>query len=47
MGYGFVQYIHKESADAALKDLQQSTLDGKSLELKRSDSTTTLVFYTF
>lgn len=37
MGYGFVQYIHKKSADAALKKLQQSQLDGKSLELKRSD----------
>lgn len=37
MGYGFVQYIYKKSADAALKNLQQSQLDGKSLELKRSD----------
>ncbi|XP_044269129.1 probable RNA-binding protein 19 [Tribolium madens] len=39
MGYGFVRFIHKSSADKALKTLQQSTLDGKSLELKRSERT--------
>ncbi|KAJ8968375.1 hypothetical protein NQ314_002325 [Rhamnusium bicolor] len=39
MGYGFVRYMHKVSADKALKTLQQSVLDGKSLELKRSERT--------
>lgn len=39
MGFGFVQYFHKSCADAALKNLQQSELDGKSLELKRSERT--------
>ncbi|CAH1966721.1 unnamed protein product [Acanthoscelides obtectus] len=39
MGYGFVRYVHKQSADKALKKLQQSVLDGKSLELKRSERT--------
>ncbi|KAL1517600.1 hypothetical protein ABEB36_001341 [Hypothenemus hampei] len=37
MGYGFVQFYLKKSADEALKTLQQSVLDGKSLELKRSE----------
>ncbi|RZC31811.1 RNA-binding protein 19 [Asbolus verrucosus] len=39
MGYGFVRFLHKISADKALKTLQQSVLDGKSLELKRSERT--------
>ncbi|XP_050311762.1 probable RNA-binding protein 19 [Anthonomus grandis grandis] len=39
MGYGFVQYYLKKSADTALKTLQQSQLDGKSLEIKRSERT--------
>ncbi|XP_030745137.1 probable RNA-binding protein 19 [Sitophilus oryzae] len=39
MGYGFVQFYLKKSADKALKTLQQSVLDGKSLELKRSERT--------
>ncbi|XP_023938521.2 probable RNA-binding protein 19 [Bicyclus anynana] len=37
MGYGFVQFVKKEHANEALKELQSSTLDGKSLELKRSE----------
>ncbi|CAG9561814.1 unnamed protein product [Danaus chrysippus] len=37
MGYGFVQYIKKTHALEALKVLQGSTLDGKTLELKRSE----------
>lgn len=37
MGYGFVQFFLKSSADKALKTLQQSVLDDKSLELKRSE----------
>ncbi|KAG6452797.1 LOW QUALITY PROTEIN: probable RNA-binding protein 19 [Manduca sexta] len=37
MGYGFVQYYRKEHANEALKSLQNSTLDGKTLELKRSE----------
>ncbi|GJQ68534.1 hypothetical protein Trydic_g17103 [Trypoxylus dichotomus] len=39
MGYGFVQFMYKSGIDKALKTLQQSTLDGKSLELKRSERT--------
>nr|CAH7745100.1 unnamed protein product [Callosobruchus chinensis] len=39
MGYGFVRFMHKKGADKALKTLQQSVLDGKSLELKRSERT--------
>ncbi|KRT79377.1 RNA binding protein, partial [Oryctes borbonicus] len=39
MGYGFVQFMHKSGIEKALKTLQQSTLDGKSLELKRSERT--------
>lgn len=43
MGYGFVQYYKKEHANEALKNLQVTTLDGKSLELKRSERGNTLV----
>lgn len=39
MGFGFVQFYRKQDADKALKTLQQSSLDGKSLELKRSERT--------
>ncbi|CAH1107316.1 unnamed protein product [Psylliodes chrysocephalus] len=39
MGYGFIRFIYKSSADKALKSMQQSVLDGKSLELKRSERT--------
>jgi len=39
MGYGFVRYKRKHDADRALKTLQMSVLDGKSLELKRSERT--------
>ncbi|XP_032690910.1 probable RNA-binding protein 19 [Odontomachus brunneus] len=37
MGYGFVRYKRKHDADRALKTLQMTVLDGKSLELKRSE----------
>lgn len=37
MGYGFVQFYKKAHANEALKELQSSTLDGKTLELKRSE----------
>ncbi|XP_050680009.1 probable RNA-binding protein 19 [Leptidea sinapis] len=37
MGYGFVQFYKKQQATEALKTLQGSTLDGKALELKRSE----------
>ncbi|XP_073956712.1 probable RNA-binding protein 19 [Choristoneura fumiferana] len=37
MGYGFVQYYTKTKANECLKLLQSSTLDGKTLELKRSE----------
>ncbi|XP_047110139.1 probable RNA-binding protein 19 [Schistocerca piceifrons] len=39
MGYGFIQFKHKESADKALKTLQHSVIDGHSIELKRSNRT--------
>ena len=41
MGYGFVRYKRKADADRALKVLQMTVLDGKSLELKRSERTLT------
>ncbi|KAI5637264.1 RNA recognition motif domain-containing protein [Phthorimaea operculella] len=37
MGYGFVQYYSKQHTNEALKRLQGSVLDGKTLELKRSE----------
>ncbi|XP_072949367.1 probable RNA-binding protein 19 [Epargyreus clarus] len=37
MGYGFVQYYKSQHANEALKLLQNTTLDGKTLELKRSE----------
>ncbi|XP_045462313.1 probable RNA-binding protein 19 [Harmonia axyridis] len=37
MGYGFVRFKTKAATNKALKTLQQSVLDGKSLELKRSE----------
>ncbi|KAF5272764.1 hypothetical protein FQA39_LY07791 [Lamprigera yunnana] len=39
MGYGFVRFVHKSSANKALKTLQGSMLDEKTLELKRSERT--------
>ncbi|KAF5280712.1 hypothetical protein FQR65_LT15002 [Abscondita terminalis] len=39
MGYGFVRFIHKTSANNALKTLQGRILDDKALELKRSERT--------
>lgn len=36
-GYGFVRYLFKSDTDRALEQLQQSILEGKSLELARSD----------
>jgi len=39
MGYGFIRYKRKADADYALKTLQMSVLDGKCLELKRSERT--------
>ncbi|XP_026327160.1 probable RNA-binding protein 19 [Hyposmocoma kahamanoa] len=37
MGYGFVQFYKKLHTNEALKSLQGSMLDGKTLELKRSE----------
>ncbi|CAD1479371.1 unnamed protein product, partial [Heterotrigona itama] len=37
MGYGFVRYKRKVDADRALKVLQMTVFDGKTLELKRSE----------
>lgn len=39
MGFGFVRYKYKRDADKALKTLQFSTFEGKTLELKRSQRT--------
>ena len=39
MGYGFVRYKYKSDAEKALKQLQMTTLDGKTLELKLSKRT--------
>ncbi|XP_057365562.1 probable RNA-binding protein 19 [Daphnia carinata] len=36
MGYGFVQFLSKKSTVTALKEMQNSTLDGHAIELKRS-----------
>nr|XP_033342924.1 probable RNA-binding protein 19 [Megalopta genalis] len=41
MGYGFVRYKRKADADRAIKTMQLSVLEGKSLELKRSERTLT------
>lgn len=40
MGYGFVRFMREADAEEALKKLQFSELDGKSLELKRSERST-------
>ncbi|XP_046390578.1 probable RNA-binding protein 19 [Ischnura elegans] len=37
MGFGFVQFMKKASAEKALKTLQNSSIDGHSVELKRSN----------
>ncbi|KAK0097935.1 hypothetical protein PV326_012614 [Microctonus aethiopoides] len=39
MGYGFVRYKYKMDTDRALKQLQMTELEGKTLELKRSERT--------
>lgn len=39
LGYGFIQFKHKASADKALKNLQYKEIDLHTLELKRSDRT--------
>ncbi|XP_046463515.1 probable RNA-binding protein 19 isoform X3 [Daphnia pulex] len=39
MGYGFVQFLSKKATVTALKELQNSTLDGHTIELKRSNRT--------
>lgn len=40
MGYGFVEFLKKESAMKALKELQHTDLDGHMVELKVSNRTT-------
>jgi multiple RNA-binding domain-containing protein 1 len=39
LGYGFIQFKLTASADKALKTMQMVSIDGKSIELKRSDRT--------
>jgi len=41
MGFGFVTYLKKISAEKALKTLQHTKLDGHCLELKRSNRAST------
>ncbi|XP_078046896.1 putative RNA-binding protein 19 [Augochlora pura] len=41
MGYGFVRYKRKADAERALKTMQMTVLEGKTLELKRSERTLT------
>uniref|UniRef100_A0A2M4BDT8 Putative rna-binding protein 19 n=1 Tax=Anopheles marajoara TaxID=58244 RepID=A0A2M4BDT8_9DIPT len=36
-GYGFIQFKHRKSADHALKNLQLVQIDGRPIELARSD----------
>lgn len=38
-GFGFIQFYKKSSADNALKNLQNSDLDGHKIEIKRSHRT--------
>ena len=40
MGYGFVEYKKKKSAEKAMKTLQHAILDGHQLELKVSNRDT-------
>ncbi|CAC5419503.1 MRD1 [Mytilus coruscus] len=40
MGYGFVEYMKKQSAEKAMKTLQHTDLDGHQLELKISNKAT-------
>ncbi|XP_076107171.1 putative RNA-binding protein 19 isoform X1 [Mytilus galloprovincialis] len=40
MGYGFVEYMKKQSAEKAMKILQHTDLDGHQLELKISNKAT-------
>lgn len=42
LGYGFVQYKTSASADKALKNLQLQEIDSHTIELKRSDRTTSV-----
>ncbi|KAI4503707.1 hypothetical protein M0802_001110 [Mischocyttarus mexicanus] len=39
MGYGFIRYKYQHDTNRALKTLQMTVLDGKTLELKRSERT--------
>ncbi|XP_058053617.1 probable RNA-binding protein 19 [Anopheles bellator] len=38
-GYGFIQFKHRKSADHVLKNLQFAHIDGRPVELARSDRT--------
>lgn len=39
LGYGFIQFKQKSSAENALKTMQTTMIDGNTVELKRSDRT--------
>ena len=40
MGYGFLEFYKRDSAQQALRTLQHATLDGHQLELKQSNRQT-------
>jgi multiple RNA-binding domain-containing protein 1 len=40
MGYGFVEFITDNGAQETIKNMQHTSLDGHSLELKVSNRTT-------
>lgn len=40
MGYGFIQFYQNKSAKEAIKQLQNSTLDGHQIEIKLSNRNT-------
>ena len=43
MGYGFVEFMKREAAQKALKQLQHTELEGHSLQLKLSSRATVWV----
>ena len=45
MGYGFVIFTDKASADKAIKTLQHKDIDGHAVELKLSTKDTVYVTY--
>jgi multiple RNA-binding domain-containing protein 1 len=46
LGYGFIQFKKRASTETALKTLQQSVLNERAIELKRSNRTVKYVYPT-